>query len=133
LPRGVKKRWSGYVNGVRIWRNRRIRLPNGELAYAYGALRGKLVWTTCETGLNAEPGDDWAWDVIDADQVRLVGNPNAVALGKMKAGVPEKESEAKKQAARANGRKACKPGRQRSRQRSGRLVKTEPKHHIPRV
>jgi hypothetical protein len=68
--------------------------------------------------LNAEPGDDWTWDVIDADQVRLVKNPHAVALGKRKTGVREKESEAKKQAARANGLKACNPGRQRGRPRS---------------
>ena len=118
LPRGVKKRWSGYVNGVRIWHNRRIQLPNGELVFAYGALRGKVIWNSCETGPNAEPGDDWTWDVIEADQVRLVKNPHAVALGRMKAGVREKESEAKKQAARANGLKACKPGRQRGRPRS---------------
>src|ERR1035437_7786301 len=120
LPRSVKKQWSGYVNGVRIWRNRRIQLPNSELAFAYGALRGKLIWTSCETGLNTEPGDDWTWDVIDADQVRLVKNPHAVALGRMKAGVRERESEAKKQAARANGRTACQPGRRRGRRRSSR-------------
>ncbi len=118
LPRSVKKQWSGYVNGVRIWRNRRIQLPNGDLAFAYGALRGKLIWNSCETGLNTELGDDWTWDVIDADQVRLVKNPHAVALGRMKAGVREKVSEAKSRAARTNGLKPCKSGRQRGRPRS---------------
>lgn len=107
LPRKVKRRWSGYVNGVRIWHNQRIILPNGELAFAYGAIRGRVIWSSRETYSKADLSDDkWSWGVADASKVKLVKNPHAVALGKRKAGVREKESDAKKRAARANGLKA---------------------------
>lgn len=129
LPRGVKKRWSGYVNGVRILRNRRIQLPNGELAFAYGALRGKAIWTSRTTGPNADLSDDnWAFGVVDADQVRVVKDPNAIILGKMKAGVRERSSETKRCAARVNGRKPCRPGRQRGRPRSLHTLPTTLPH-----
>ena len=114
LPRGLKRRWSGYVNGVRIWRGRRIVLPGGRLVYAYGAVRGKVVWTsrlTDPTGKLSE--QTLEWDVVDAKQVRLAKDPNAVALGRLKAGVREQKSEAKILTARANGKKPCRPGRRR--------------------
>ena len=119
LPRNVKKRSNGCINRVPVRRNQRIILPGGEMAYAYGVSRRKLVWTSRATGPNADLSDDnWAFGAVDADQVRLVKDPNAIILGKLKAGVRERESEAKKKAARANGRMACKPGRQRGRPHS---------------
>jgi hypothetical protein len=119
LPRKRTRRWTGWIGGHHCWRNQRIILPGGELVYLYGALRKKAVWTSCATGPNADLSDDnWAFGAVDADQVRLVKDPNAIILGKLKAGVREKVSEAKKRAARTNGLKACKPGRQRGRPRS---------------
>jgi hypothetical protein len=32
LPRNLKRRWSGFVNGVRVWHNRKIILPGGKVA-----------------------------------------------------------------------------------------------------
>jgi hypothetical protein len=118
LPRKQKRRWTGWIDGRHCWRNQRIILPGGELVYAYGVSRRKLVWTSRATGPKADLSDDnWAFGVVDADQVRIAKDPNAIILGRLKAGARERASEAKKRAARANGLKACKPGRQRGRPR----------------
>jgi hypothetical protein len=119
LPRKQKCRWTGWIDGRHCWRNQRIILPGGELVFVYGVSKKTLVWTSCATGPNADLSDDnWAFGAVDAGQVRLVKDPNAIILGKLKAGVREKVSEAKRRAARTNGLKACKPGRQRGRPRS---------------
>jgi len=104
LPRKVKKRWTGYVRGTRMWRGRKILLPDGRLTYCYGVLRGQLIWTSWLTGTAACADDEkWSWGIVNANDVSIVKNANAVALGKLKAGVRERKSEAKARAARNNG------------------------------
>jgi hypothetical protein len=116
LPRKVKRRWSGFVGKDRVWRNLSITSPNGKPAYVYGAVRGKVVWSSIKTGPEANMDDDgWALGVVDATEVRIARDPNAVALGKVKLGVKEKPSELKAQTARTNGRRPCHPGRHRGR------------------
>ena len=125
LPRNVKKRSNGYIGQVPVRRNQRIILPGGQLVFAYGVSRKKLVWTSRATGPNADMSDDnWAFGAVDVDQVKLGKDPNAIILGKLKAGVRERASEAKRLAARANGLKACRPGRQRGRPRSLQTLPT---------
>jgi hypothetical protein len=119
LPRNVRRRSNGYIGQVPVRRNQRIILPSGQLVYAYGVTRRKLVWTSRATGPNTDSSDDnWAFGAVDADQVRLVKDPNAIILGRLKTGVRERASEAKRRAARANGLNACRPGRRRGRPRS---------------
>jgi hypothetical protein len=82
-------------------------LPNGDLVYAYGAVRGRVIWSSRETHPKADLSEDnWALGVVDAERVKIFKNPHAVTLGKLKAGVREKVSEAKKAAARVNGLRA---------------------------
>jgi hypothetical protein len=115
LPRNAKRRWSGYANGVRVWHNRKIILPGGEIAYCYGCLRGKLIWTSCPTSRDAETEQEMVWDVIDAHRVMMAKDENAVLLGRAKLGVRERKSGLKALAARRNGVKPCRPGRRRGR------------------
>ena len=115
LPRKAKRRWSGYANGVRVWHNRKIILPWGEIAYCYGCLRGKLIWTSCPTSKDTAITQEMVWDVIDAHRVLMAKDENAVLLGRAKFGVRERKSPAKALAARLNGVKPCRPGRRRGR------------------
>jgi hypothetical protein len=115
LPHKAKRRWSGYANGVRVWHNRKIILPGGEIAYCYGCLRGKLIWTSCPTSKDTATTQDMVSDVIDAHRVMMAKDDNAVLLGRAKLGVRERKSPAKALAARLNGVKPCRPGRRRGR------------------
>lgn len=115
LPRKAKRRWSGYANGVRVWHNRKIILPGGEIAYCYGCLRGKLIWISCPTSKDTATTQDMVSGVIDAHRVMMAKDENAVRLGRAKLGVRERKSPAKARAARLNGVKPCRPGRRRGR------------------
>jgi len=118
LPRGVKRKLSGYIGATRIWRGRPILLLNGEACYAYGAVRGKVIWSRHEQGLHGGfGGEPFDWGVIPASEVRLWKNPHAVTLGRAKAGSREKPSLAKRIACRRNGCQPCRPGRRRGRPR----------------
>jgi hypothetical protein len=115
LPRNAKRRWSGYADGVRVWHNRKIILPGGQIAYCYGCLRGKLIWTSRPTSKDTTTTEEMVWDVIDAHGVMMAKDENAVLLGRAKLGVKERKSAVKALAARRNGLKPCHPGRQRGR------------------
>jgi hypothetical protein len=109
-PRGKRKKWSGYVNGERVWRGRQIELPGGVSAYCYGALRGVVVWSFHPTCLPGEIGEPLGWGALPQEAVRLVRNSDAQLLGRRKRGVRERWSEVKKASARNNGRKPSTPG-----------------------
>ncbi len=70
--RGLKKRWSGYVKGERVWRGREIELPDGTRAYAYGALRGMVVWSFDPMRLPGGDGEPLGWGALPQERVRLV-------------------------------------------------------------
>lgn len=116
LPRQPKRKWSGYVNGTRIWRDRRILLPNGSPVFCYGARRGQVVWTTHPGKLvGGFCGEPLEWGVLPQDLISLLKNEAAATLGRLKFGRKERSSELKKQIARANGAKPCRGGRRRGR------------------
>jgi hypothetical protein len=121
LPRRKgKRRWSGWLDrknpSTRIWRGRRIILPDGEVCFAYGCLRNKVVWSRDEHGLHGGIcGQPFEWGVMPASEVRLWKNPHAASLGHAKLGIREKPSLAKQNAARTNGLKPTRPGRRRGR------------------
>lgn len=108
--RGIRKHWSGFVNGERVWRNREIELPDGRRAYVYGALRGKVGWSLYPIGVPVEGDHLGNWGVAHASAVRLVRNPHAQVLGSRKAGVRERPSPAKAAAVRVNGTMPPRPG-----------------------
>jgi len=110
LPRGRKK-LSGWLNDRdRIWRDRKI-LVDGHPAWAYGCLRGRVIFFLDRPRL-LEPG---RWGVIGSGKIRLLKNEAAVVLARAKAGIKEKPSDRKKETCRINGCKACSPGRKRGR------------------
>jgi hypothetical protein len=111
LPRGVKGKLSGFVHGVRIRRDQAVLLPDGTLAFALGARRGKLVFFR-DIPHVMEPG---RWGLVDASTVTLLKNNAAVMLGRRKLGVREIKSEAKARAARLNGLRPCRDGKRRGR------------------
>ena len=114
LPR-KKKRWSGWIGSTRSYRWMPIKLPNGELVFAMGALRGRVVWSRVPgelTGGLEEAGVSWG--VVPASRVKFVKNFSAACLGSLKAGRKERPSAVKAASARANG---CRPPRPGSRPR----------------
>jgi len=120
MPRHQRRRWSGWLNPkkpyTRLWRGRRIILPDGEVCFAYGSLRGQVVWSRHENGLHGGLcGEPFEWGVLPASEIRLWKNPQAVLLGALKLGIREKPSLAKQIAARVNGARPCRPGRKRGR------------------
>lgn len=79
--RGIRKRWSGYVNGERVWRGREIELPDGRRAFAYGALRGQVIWSLDSSCLPGGVDEPLGWGAMPQEQVRLVRNRAAQLLG----------------------------------------------------
>jgi hypothetical protein len=118
LPRQPRRRWSGKIGSVRCFRNMLIRLPDNRVVYAFGAKRGRVLFTSRPDGhLTGSDGlwDDWG--VVAARLVEVVKNPAAMLLGGCKRGVRERRSEAKAIAARINGLAPCRVGRKRGRPR----------------
>ena len=108
--------WSGWLDPhTRVWRGRRIILPDGQLAYAYGCLRKKLVWSFHPDGLHGGFDEPFEWGVLPAHCIRVYRDPKARLLGSLKAGVIERKSEAKAHAARRNGLRPTREGRRRGR------------------
>ena len=112
--RGIRKRWSGFVNGERVWRGREIELPDGRRVYAYGALRGMVIWSLDPSCLPGGVDQPLGWGAVPQEQVRLVPCAAAQLLGSRKGGVRERPSPAKVAAVRING---CMPPRPGSRPR----------------
>lgn len=105
--RAPQKKLSGWLDKrTRVWRDRPIVLADGTVAYAYGALRGRVVYFL-DQPRQMEPG---RWGVVRAGEVKPLKNPAAVALGRLKRGVKERPSVLKSVAARRNGQMAYRPG-----------------------
>lgn len=108
--RGIRKRWSGFVNGERVWRGREIELPDGRQAFAYGALRGQVIWSLDPSCLPGGVDEPLGWGAMPQQQVRLVRNPAAQLLGFQRRGIRERKSAVKAAAVRINGRMPPRPG-----------------------
>jgi len=113
LPRGAKRKLSGYAGTVRLWRGRPILVAGDTRAYALGARRQQVVFCL-DPELTLERG---RWGVIPASAITILKDQSAIILGRLKKGRSEKWSSTKQQAARKNGKCACKQGRARGRPR----------------
>jgi len=109
-PRRVKRKWSGFVQGKRVWRNREIELSDGRRAYIYGVVRGRVGWSLHPIGIPKDDDTLENWGLAHESAVRLVRNPHAQLLGRRKAGIRERPSAAKAAAARVNGQMPPRPG-----------------------
>jgi len=101
-----RKIWTGYVNGVRCWRGRRVLLPDGVGAEVMVARRGKvLVFADRRASILAS-----RFRAVTAEQLVVCKMPEAVLLGERKRGKKERPSEAKEAACRRNGACPVRPG-----------------------
>jgi hypothetical protein len=121
LPRRPKRSWSGWIGSTRSYCGMPIRLPTGEAVFAFGALRGRVIWSR-EPGVLTD-GVDGArihWGVLPADRVTVVASDAARLLGSRKRGVRERRSVLKIASARLNGRLPPRPdSRPRGRPKRG--------------
>lgn len=127
MPRRPKRIWSGWINdSTRAYRNMAVVLPGNRIAFVFGVLRGRLVFTL-QPGVCAGNPDEAgrSWGVVSASSVRVVRNEHAVLLGHRKRGVCERSSELKIATARANGRQPPRAGR-RPRGRPRTVVRVTP-------
>ncbi len=117
LPRGRKRKWTGWLDDQeRLWRGRPIILPGGQPAYAYGAVRRRIVWSLEPQRLAAGLDGVWdGWGVLPARRIQVLRNEDARLLGRRKKGVRERRSALKAECARRNGLRPCRPGRRRGR------------------
>lgn len=115
----TRKIWTGYVNGVRCWRGRRVLLPDGVGAEVMVARRGKvLVFADRRASILAS-----RFRAVTAEQLVVCKLPEAVLLGARKLGKKERPSERKTAACRRNGCCPCRPGsRPRGRPRTTLLA-----------
>ena len=100
------KKLSGFLgHRERAWRGRKVVLADGRVAEVYGAVRG---WVALVPRLDTlrHPSEL----IVRADELRLWKNPAAVLLGRAKAGVRERKSLRKTDAARLNGSRPPRPG-----------------------
>ena len=127
LPRRGARRWSGWLtDDVRGYRNMPVEIPGGKTVFVFGVLRRRVVYTDVPNGLVGDvDGVGTRWGVVWADQVQIIRNEHAVALGRCKAGVKEAFSPRKAEAARLNGAMPARAGsRPRGRPRSARQAVT---------
>lgn len=119
LPRRPKRIWSGWIGSTRTYRRMPITLSSGESVFAFGALRGRVVFTYEVGGHIADPDlIGKTWGVVRARDVEILKSDAAVLLGKRKAGTIETKSGAKAHAARFNGLRPCHEGKRRGRPRT---------------
>ena len=104
LPRRPK-RWSGWLNDrVRTYRNMRLVLPGNRIAFVFGVLRGRVVYTREANTCAGDPDEAGrSWGVVPASKVQIVKNEHAVLLGRLKRGVRKRRSPLKAASARRNG------------------------------
>jgi hypothetical protein len=113
LPKGQRRRWTGWIGRDHLWRGQRVILPNGVVAEVYGIVRG----------LAAVQWPDPLWiegvrcAVLPVDRLIVYKNPAARLMGKLKSGCVENPSERKAAACRRNGSMPCGPGKRRGRPR----------------
>jgi hypothetical protein len=127
----AKHRWSrrkiltGYIQGQRCWRGRRVLMADGVGAEVMVARRGKvLVFADRRASIL-----DTRFRVVEAGQLVVCKLPEAVRLGARKRGMKERPSEVKQAAARRNGARPVRPGsRPRGRPRTKRLTPERASH-----
>jgi hypothetical protein len=113
-----RKIWSGWIGPTRSYRGLPIKLPNGESVFAFGALRGRVVWSRGRGELTGGVnGAGLDWGAVPAMHVKVIKNPSAQLLGRLKRGKAERPSALKAAAAQANGCMPPRPGRRRGRPR----------------
>ena len=121
----MRKKWSGWIGSTRSYCGMPIRLSTGEEVFAFGALRGRVVWSR-QPGVLADRihavGVDWG--VVPASAVEIVRNPHAVLLGRLKAGTAERRSALKAASSRRNGAMPTRRGRRGRPPRIPRLAET---------
>src|SRR5262249_48114635 len=106
-----QRKFTGVLEGRRRPIGQRVVLRDGRIAELRASIRGEVVaswidWTKV---------DPLQMDLFRANEVRVFRLPAARLLGSLKRGVSEVQSEKKRRACQRNGRRACKPGRQRGR------------------
>jgi hypothetical protein len=97
------------IGTIRAFQDMEIVLPNGRQAWVYGARRQKVVFTLDRGHLMGTLTPEQRWGVLDASQVQIVKNPDAVALARAKRGHREVKSLLKAQTSRRNGRCGGRP------------------------
>jgi hypothetical protein len=111
LPRSQPRRLTGWLHGEHCWRGRLVVLPDGERASILWCSRGRILLRNYR---DLDFADYALWGARREHQVRFHKSPEAILLGSLKAGVKERPSRLKQDAARRNG---CKPVRTGSRPR----------------
>lgn len=116
LPRRPRRKWTGWIGQTHAYRNMRIILPSGEVAFVAGVLRGKCVFTL-DAGklIGGFDGEPFRWGVVPVREVRVLKNLAAQQLAARRRGVKERPSALKAQTARRNGRMPCREGLSRGR------------------
>lgn len=113
LPRRTKRRWTGWIGRTHCYRDQRVILPNGEVGFIYGVLRGKAIVTLDRGKLLGGyfgGGGPMRWTAFPAEKVTLSRNESACILGGLKKGKTERPSARKTAAARLNGCAPPRPG-----------------------
>jgi hypothetical protein len=111
LPRSQPRRLTGWLHGEHCRRGRLVVLPDGERASILWCSRGRILLRNYR---DLDFADYALWGARREHQVRFHKSPEAILLGSLKAGVKERPSRLKQDAARRNG---CKPVRTGSRPR----------------
>ncbi len=114
LPRNQPRRLTGWLHGEHCWRGRLLVLADGEIAPLLWCSRGRVL---LRNHREMEWPDFLRWGGRREPDVRFHKCPEAVLLGSLKAGVKERPSRRKQEAARRNGLCPCRPGKARGRPR----------------
>ena len=114
LPRNQPRKLTGRLHGQRCWRGRLLALPDGEVAPLYWCCRGRVLLAGYRDDPLVDENTEFVrhllWAVRREKDVRLYKRPEAVLLGSGKAGVKERPSLRKQEAARRNGAKPARRG-----------------------
>jgi hypothetical protein len=119
LPRNQPRKMTGWLHGQHCWRGRLLALPNGEVAPLLWCSRGRVVLSGYRDDPLVDEHTEFVnhlrWVARREHDVQLHKLPQAALLGSRKAGIKERPSLRKQEAARANGRLPPRPGRSRGR------------------
>jgi len=114
LPRNQPRKLTGWLHGQQCWRGRLLALPDGEVAPLYWCCRGRVLLAGYRDDPLVDENTEFIkhllWAVRREKDVRLYKRPEAVLLGSGKAGVKERPSLRKQEAARRNGAKPARRG-----------------------
>ena len=102
----MKKKWTGWLGGERLWRLKNVILPGGKLGEVYFVRRGWVYVLLPETA----EFKDQLFQRYRAEEVQIYRSPEAVMLGRQKRGVRERWSALKTASARVNGLRPTRPG-----------------------